>query len=151
MSITKIVNNPVDTEYALENLCNYITAPEKTGDGVFVGARGISKETAFEEIVDMQQLYQKTSGRRAYHLIVSFEEGAILTLQDVQEIAFDISDLFFPEYQVLYGVHITQGYLHIHFAINPVSMITGKKLQLDFTAYHWLQQQINQIQAEYEE
>ena len=53
----------------------------------------------------MQQLFGKTDKRRAYHLTVDFSDQEYLTIQDAIEIGFELSNMFFPEYQVLFGVH----------------------------------------------
>ena len=80
----------------------------------------------------MQTLYQNMGGRRGYHITVDFSPESPLCAYDVWNIAYLISDLFFPEYQVLFGVHTNKKHLHIHFYINTVSLRTGKKLHIDY-------------------
>ena len=42
-------------------------------------------------------------------------------------IAENITDMFFRKYQIYYGVHEDTENLHIHFAVNTVSYVDGKK------------------------
>ena len=149
MAIVEIINNPVNTEIALQNLCNYIIEPKKTENGSYAGARGITVAHAFDDIVEMQTLYGNTGGRRGYHITVDFSPKSPLNAYNVWQIAYEISDLFFPEYQVLYGVHTNKKHLHIHMAINTVSLRTGKKLHIDYKLLYWLKKEIDEIERRY--
>lgn len=149
MAILKIINNPVDTLEALYNLCQYIIDPQKTENGRYVGSRGISVDNAYEEILEMQNLFQKTSGRKGYHIAVSFSEEAPLTAYDIMQIAYEISSIFFPRYQVLYGVNMVKTHPHIHFLINTVSLIDGVKLHIGFAEIKVLRALINQIESDF--
>lgn len=76
MAVIKLVQNPCSSDSDLRNLCNYIVNPEKVGrSGRYVFGRGIRHDTAYEDITEMQQLFDKTTGRKAYHLIVSMPDG----------------------------------------------------------------------------
>ena len=145
MAIVEIINNPLNTEGALYNLCKYIIKPKKTENGYYTGARGISVAHAYEDIVEMQTLYQNTGGRRGYHITVSFSPEDPLSPHDVWNIAYLITNLFFPEYQVLYGMHTDEDHLHIHLGINTVSMRTGKKLHIDYGMLYWMRKEIDHI------
>ena len=132
MAITKLITNPCNSDYALRNLCNYIINPEKVGNsGRYVFGRGIRSDTAYEDITEMQELFGKASGRRAYHLMVSLPDNLGLGSEDMLEISRKISDLFYPPYQILCGVHVRQDNLHAHFAVNPVQMKAGSNPKLD--------------------
>lgn len=147
MAIIKIVNNPCDTDLALQNLCLYIINPAKTRN-LFNG-RGLNPQTAYENMCEVQELWSKTSGRRAYHMVLGFDSSEPVASYDALQIAFEISSIFFPTYQVLYGVHTDQPHLHIHFAINTVSLQDGHKLHLDYSAIGYIKQQIIGIIADY--
>lgn len=70
--------------------------------------------------------YVKRANRRIYHYIVSFP----LSVDDtncVKLVAMEIADIFSGQYQVYYGVHEDEAHLHIHYAINAVSYVDGKK------------------------
>ena len=61
-----------------------------------------------------------------YHVIISFP-GSLEDTAFVSEVADRIADYYFQDYQLIYGVHTDTANLHIHFAINAVSYITGLK------------------------
>lgn len=147
MEFVKIVDNPCNTDELLFKLCRYITEEEKTQGNI--GGRGVSPFHAYADMRESQELWGTDWGRRSYHIVVSFEDALALVPNDAMELAFRISSLFFPEYQVLYGVHVTQSHLHIHFAINTTSLVNGKKLHLDYAAAQRLYESIRLIVADY--
>lgn len=147
MAIIKIVNNPCDTNTALQNLCSYIIQHNKT-HGLF-GGRGLNPENAYDNMCEAQELWLKASGRRAYHMVLGFDSSEPVASYDALQIAFEVSSIFFPAYQVLYGIHTDQPHLHIHFAINTVSLQDGHKLHLDYSTISHLQHQIDTIIADY--
>ena len=129
MAIFKIAQNPMDTEEALQNLCQYILDPlHEKSDGTLTGGQYLTPTSSFEEMREAQTLFDKDSGRLAYHFIISFDPGDPLMPEDAFTFAIEFIDFFFKEYQV----HTKQSHLHVHFALNPVSLRTGKKLHVDY-------------------
>ena len=152
MAITKLVSNPCNSDEDLHNLCNYIVNPEKVGNsGRYVFGRGIRSDTAYEDITEMQELFGKASGRRAYYLMVSLPDNLGLGSEDMLEISKRITDLFYPPYQILCGVHIRQDNLHAHFAVNPVQMKAGSnpKLVMNLTYANSLSHKVDKIITDY--
>lgn len=149
MAIVKIIGNKYETQLALNNLCSYIVNPEKTKG--WIGGRGVQPQSAAQEMWEEQTLWGIEDGRRAYHMIICFAEIELIYTQDAYDIAQDICKLLYPEYQVLFGVHCRKPKnMHIHFAINPVSMQTGRKLHLSY-AYQWqLEKELAKILQDYE-
>jgi len=125
MSVVKVKPDAYTKDTDLKNLCAYIVNPEKTLGGYYTFGRGTEPESAFEDFCEVQELYGKTGGHRAYHIIVSFDEKFAFDAQDGMTIAHQISEFFYPDYQVVCGVHVNQGNLHAHFAVNAVSMNPG--------------------------
>ena len=152
MAITKLVSNPCNSDKDLQNLCNYIVNPEKVGNsGRYVFGRGIRSDTAYEDITEMQELFGKVSGRQAYHLMVSLPDNCGLGGEDMLEISHRISDLFYPNYQILCGVHVRQEHLHAHFAVNLVPMEAGnnRKLEMNYSFMTKLSRQVDKIISDY--
>lgn len=149
MAIVKIVSNKYETQLALNNLCAYIVNREKTKG--WVGGRGVQPYSAATEMWEEQSLWGIEDCRYAYHMIICFAEIELIYTQDAYDIAQDICELLHPEYQVLFGVHCRKlKNMHIHFAINPVSMQTGRKLHLNY-AYQWqLEKELVKILLDYE-
>jgi len=143
MAVLELVNNPCDTDEALRNLCRYITRWDRTRGNV--GGRGVRPSMAYEDICQGQMLWNKASGRRAYHFVLSFDDMECLIPAEAMEIAVQVSSLFFPTYQILFGVHTEQAHLHIHMAVSTVALDTGLKLHVDFEMLRYLRTQIDQI------
>lgn len=143
MPYFKIVDNPCNDEFALQNLCDYVIDPAKTNG--WVGGRGLDSYHAYDEISAMQTLWRKDFGRRAYHCILSFGNEETVTIIDAQQIAYQVAGLFFLPYQVLYGIHVTQEHLHIHFVVNTVSLVDGSKLNLSYADVTDIKWKIEQI------
>lgn len=90
-------------------------------------------DKAAMQMIKLQMLYKKATQRyggkacrRIYHYMVSFP----LSMDDANcayLAATEIAGIFSGQYQVYYGVHEDTRNLHIHFAINAVSYVDGKK------------------------
>lgn len=143
MSYLKIVDNPCSDELTLQRLCDYIIDPAKTNG--WIGGRGLDPYHAYEEISGMQMLWRKDFGRRAYHCILSFGDEEAITIIEAQQIAYQVAGFFFLPYQVLYGIHVTQEHLHIHFAVNTVSLVDGSKLNLGYADVSEIKWEIEKI------
>lgn len=83
--------------------------------------------------------------------MVSLPDGMGLDTEDMLDISHEVSDLFYPKYQLLCGVHAYQEHLHAHFAINPVPMQTGcnRKLNMDYSFMSELSQKVEKIIADH--
>ena len=122
MATVKITPHTYSADSDLKNLCAYIVDPLKTANGYYSFGRGVEPERAFEDFCEVQRLYGKVDGQRAYHIIVSFDPAYCFTADEGMRLAHAISSVFFPQFQVLCGVHPFQGNLHAHFAVNTVSI-----------------------------
>ena len=131
MAIFKLIDNAIDSNEKLLNACNYI-ADTKKSKGELIGYRNLCSWNFYEEIKSMQEFYGKDYGRRAYHFVVSFDDGEPLMPTDAFDLAYDLSDYFSGEYQIIYAVHTEQKHLHIHFLLNTVSFETGRKYHFDY-------------------
>ena len=85
MAITKILNireakgrNPATH---LETALNYIQNPDKTEKCVLVGCINCLPDTAFQQMVETKELYQKTDKRQGYHVIISFSPEEKVTAE----------------------------------------------------------------------
>ncbi len=135
--VIKFVDEPYGWDEDIRELCRYIAGKSKNkkvrtryccGEGV-----SINPVKAASQMIRVQKSYKKAmrrygkkASRRIYHYVVSFP----LSMDDancVKLAAMEIADIFSDRYQVYYGVHEDEEHLHIHFAINAVSYVDGKK------------------------
>lgn len=151
MAVIKIMPYAYCKDSDLKNLCNYIVDLYKTDYGYYTFGRGVEPVSAFEDFCELQRLYDKAYGHRAYHIIVSFDPKYAFCAEDGMTLAYTISSYFFPSFQVLCGVHPYQEVLHAHFAINTVSLnpsITNK-LHIDNRIIREFTGKVNELEKVY--
>lgn len=107
-------------------------------------------DEAARQMIKLQKLYRKEAKRngkkacrRIYHYVVSFPE-TMVDANCVKMAAMEIADIFSGQYQVYYGVHEDKQDLHIHYAINAVSYVDGKK-------WHKSKREIQEMEAQIRE
>ena len=130
LAITKILHIGEGSQRPgryLMNAIRYITVPDKTGDGRFIGGKNCIPEFAYEKMKETKRLFAKTDKRQAYHIIISFEEGEITA-----DKAFEFMDRFVDayigdEYEAVYAVHDNTDHIHGHIIFNSVNRLSGLK------------------------
>lgn len=108
---------------------DYIRKADKTQDGMLVGAVNCQADYALPQMIETKRNLGKTSGRQAYHFIISFNEGEI-----APEKAFELIERFVKEYlgenyEAVYSVHDDTEHIHGHILFNSVSFKTGLKFR----------------------
>lgn len=132
MAITKIINiggnSPTDGARHLKAALKYIMNPKKTSDGIFVGGNcGNTVEECFSSMMQTKADWDKTDGRQAYHIVLSFPPG-----EGDEETMFAVAKEFCEEYlgngyEYAFSVHNDQPHLHAHIIFNSVNRLTGVK------------------------
>lgn len=118
-------------------LCRYIAGECDSKKEVtrYCCGAGVSTDPnkAARQMIKLQKLYRKevqrhgkNTCRRIYHYIVSFSQS-MADANSVKMAAMDIAEIFSGQYQVYYGIHEDTKDLHVHYAINAVSYVDGKK------------------------
>lgn len=132
MAITKILNiketkgrNPATH---LETALNYIQNPDKTEECVLVGSINCLPDTAFQQMVETKELYQKTGKRQGYHVIISFSPEENVTADQAMYVLENFAkDVLGDDYEAVYAVHTDREHMHGHLIWNSVSITTGEK------------------------
>ena len=130
MAITKILHINEGSQRAgryLMNALRYITVPEKTGNGRFIGGINCIPEFAYEQMRATKKLFAKTDKRQAYHIIISFEEGEITAEKAFEFMGRFVTEYIGDEYEAVYTVHDNTDHIHGHIIFNSVSRLTGLK------------------------
>ena len=130
-------------------LLRYITrarlGEERRKELIAWGARGAQYSKGIERVISqfiqVQRNYDWNDPRyrrHCYHEVFSFKDLIILQLDAEwwNSLAFRMSQIYWENgHQVVYAVHGPDrgaGGLHIHFAVNTVSMIDGRKWHSSF-------------------
>ena len=129
MSVLKIVTNPYDSPEAATALINYIYRKSYC-----IGGLGVDPKYAVEHMEMVRQMSNQTGGRQMYHFIVAFdykESTQIRSAESLLYTAYEICEHFAEQHQIVFGIHRSDYRWHIHFAMNPVSFMTGWKYRAD--------------------
>lgn len=125
MAILVPVTGKYEDEKALNNVVNYVMDFDKTCD--IVGGKSVSPDTAIAEMEAVQEEWNKKFGKRVHHFVLSFADGECVTFEEAYDIACAVADFYAPSYQIVFGAHVMQPHIHIHFAMNTVSFVNGMK------------------------
>lgn len=118
-------------DVALDTVIDYCLNPDKTPHG-FVGAYGVNQHQAAFEMELLAEAFGKNRGLRLRHFILSFspQEAQVLgehVYETLDEVARVVAGYYASDYQIIYAVHENTENPHIHFVMNTVSYINGKK------------------------
>lgn len=123
MPVLKIVNG-YDNIDAPEKLIDYILRKAR-----FFGGCAVDVNHAAEQMHFVKEAWNAVDGRQMYHFIVSFSDKELYTIDidDAVELAQSICNYLGEERQIIYGIHLDTDNLHIHFAMNTVSYLDGRR------------------------
>lgn len=141
-----IVKDAYTNPDALRNVVRYVLDESKTN--TITGGQGVLLNNPYSYMEKVQEYYYKTNGKLAQHFILSFADYEYISEEEALCIGYKICALF-PEYQIVFGVHQDKPHLHIHWAMNPVNVMTGKKLNLGFQESFELNTKINALLKPY--
>jgi len=155
MAISRILHmKQAKSGYMAKHLANalkYITDPEKTQDGRYVGSVNCGAQTALAQMIDTKRHYGKLDKRQGYHIIISFEETDVSA-----DIAYEIMGKFAEAYlggafEAVYAVHDDTEHMHAHLVFNSVRCKDGYKY--DYKKGDWekyIQPLVNRLCEEYQ-
>ena len=85
-------------------------------------------DTAFEQMEETKNIFNKTGKRQGYHVIISFSpEEKVTAEQAMYVLEHFAKDVLGDDYEAVYAVHTDREHMHGHLIWNSVSMTTGKK------------------------
>ena len=138
--VVEYARNPEKTEYSdIQNLLHYAENDQKTVIGeektMYVTGVNCGAETAFQEMISVQERFDKTTGNVAYHAYQSFKTGEV-TPELCHRLGVELAQKMWGDrYQVLVATHFNTGTYHNHFVLNSVGIWDGKKFDCNEGAY----------------
>ena len=141
-SIGYILNNEktegqynIDTLNQLSRECKYVENDLKTFSGAYVGGHNVMSTDvgdAVEEMMNVKNFFQKTTGRAALHMIISLpeKESSLDNAPRLMQLCQDVLKELFPDNQAIFAIHTNTENLHIHIIVNSVGL-NGKKIHQD--------------------
>ena len=93
------------------------------------------------EFMMVKRYFGKLFGRQIKHFVVSFDndDRSWITPRLAYEIGVKICQYYFGSNQIVFSVHTNEDNLHIHFCVNTVSFVDGRKLHEGFEELRALQ------------
>jgi len=85
---------------------------------------------AAEQMLLVKKLWHQTEGKQLRHFVLCFdgkESADISRPEFLWAGACSLCDYFAAEYQIVFGIHKKYNEWHIHFVMNNVSYVTGKR------------------------
>lgn len=142
-SLSRVVSyakNPEKTIFSdLKQVLKYAENDEKTIDknekSMYVTGVNCNRETAHEEMIEVQNRFDKCTGNIAYHAYQSFKTGEV-SPELAHKIGVELAEKMWREHQVIVATHFNTGTYHNHFVVNSVNMFTGKKFNCNKGAYY---------------
>ncbi len=126
--VVKIVDEKYEEAKDLCNLLNYIFRDKDTGWHCrYFGGANIDPYNALSEMMFIKNFYRKTEGRQARHFVVSLGSDSLIMPNEADQLAMQICAYYANRFQIVYSVHEDTDNLHIHFVLNTVSYVDGKK------------------------
>lgn len=111
----------------LYSVLDYATNGEKTEEKYFVSGINCNADSAYDEMQNAKDYWNKKSGIQAFHCYQSFAEGEV-TPEVAHEIGIRLAkEMWGDKFQVVVTTHINTNHIHNHFVVNSVSFKDGKK------------------------
>ena len=146
MATFKVIGKGEDGKYfdndAFNDVINYVFSDYKIPHKC-IGGYGVHIENAAEQMEIVTSVYNKNSGVRLRHFIISFSDADCISLPEAYQIADAAARYFADRHQIIFAIHEDTFHLHIHFVMNQVSYIDGLKYSgkksehYDFIYYMW--------------
>lgn len=139
-------------DQALHDVVSYCLDYEKIPNH-FVGSYGINPNHADLEMELLARAYGKASGLRLRHFVLAFSPDEVKRFhskvnETLLRIAWYAAGYYGGEYQIIFAVHEDTENPHIHFVMNTVSYLTGRKYRGDKADYYQFQSYLGQFLME---
>ncbi len=164
MALFKVIYRPgpyiMDTgvskyhdDEALETVINYCQDEAKT-DGQYIGGFGVNIAQAAHEMDLLAWAYGANKGLRLRHWILAFSRDEVRQFGSnvyptLEHIARQAAAYYGNQYQIIYAVHMDHDHPHIHFVMNTVNYVTGRKYPGDKADYYAYQKRLQEILLPY--
>lgn len=151
MAILKIVNrrNGKRKRSHLARVIKYVLKTEKTEEKLIYG-QNLEPERAYQMMMETKDLFNKRKGMDYFHFVLSYPPNEKITPEQALEQAKELLERTkkFRGYETLVAVHRDKKHIHVHFIVNSVNFVDGRKFHLSRKELEALKQLQNQINIE---
>ena len=134
MPILKVAEGDYLNKDALEQVIHNYVFPRS----LLTGGLSIDPIYAASQMHMVKDVTGQTDGRQLHHFILSFsdfESAKIDSANDLLYTAYRVCEYFSTEYQIVFGIH-NNGKYHIHFVMNNISFVSGKRYSPNNSDYN---------------
>lgn len=131
MAIVKPIKVRTGNLAGLRAVLDYVQNGDKTQDGKLVFRKDLLAEKEYQQMVITKRAFHKDTGRQYAHFVLSFDPRDTIS----PELAFEIGQAFIRRYekwndfQIVMAMHTNEPQMHIHYIVNSVSLVDGRKWQ----------------------
>lgn len=115
----------------LSGIIKYVLKDEKTEEKLIYG-QCLEIERAYKMMIETKETFNKLDGREYFHFVQSYAPTENITPSQalVQAKKLLEESKKFRPYEILVAVHKDRAHIHVHFIVNSVSFVDGKKFHL---------------------
>ena len=129
------MNKEKTTAVSLQDALDYAANRDKTEQSCFESSYACTLETAFADMRQTKEQWNKPGGVQGYHLVQSFAADEV-TPELAHRIAKELADrVLGGRYEYVIGTHLNTGHIHSHIVWNSVSCVDGKKYRSNYKSY----------------
>ena len=134
-AVKYVMNKEKTTAVSLQDALDYAANRDKTEQSCFESSYACTLETAFADMRQTKEQWNKPGGVQGYHLVQSFAAGEV-TPELAHQIAKELADrVLGGQYEYVIGTHLNTGHIHSHIVWNSVSCVDGKKYRSNYKSY----------------
>ena len=134
-AVKYVMNKEKTTAVSLQDALDYAANRDKTEKSCFESSYACTLETAFADMRQTKEQWNKPGGVQGYHLVQSFAADEV-TPELAHRIAKELADrVLGGRYEYVIGTHLNTGHIHSHIVWNSVSCVDGKKYRSNYKSY----------------
>ena len=134
-AVKYVMNKEKTTAVSLQDALDYAANRDTTEQSCFESSYACTLETAFADMRQTKEQWNKPGGVQGYHLVQSFAADEV-TPELAHRIAKELADrVLGGRYEYVIGTHLNTGHIHSHIVWNSVSCVDGKKYRSNYKSY----------------
>ena len=134
-AVKYVMNKEKTTAVSLQDALYYAANRDKTEQSCFESSYACTLETAFADMRQTKEQWNKPGGVQGYHLVQSFTADEV-TPELAHRIAQELADrVLGGQYEYVIGTHLNTDHIHSHIVWNSVSCVDGKKYRSNYKSY----------------
>ena len=95
-----------------------------------IGGLSVDPVYAAEQMHLVKDLWFQSGGCQLRHFVICLDEresSHVTSAASLEVGAYDVCEYYAEEYQIVFGIHFNDNRWDIHFVMNNVSFMTGKR------------------------